>query len=266
MELIGAIDLLDSRATRLVQGDFARPIATLADPIRLAGTWAGEGLRHLHLVDLAGARAGRPVATSTIRALGQEAREAAPAMRIEIGGGLRTIEAVADMLDGETPRIDDAILGSKAATDPAFVADCADRWPGRIGVSLDISDGRVRVDGWRRDLADDATWRTRDKVELAARLLDAGASRLVVTDIRRDGAAAGPSLALMATFRQRFPKARLVAAGGVRGVEDLRALAGLGMDGAIVGRALLDGSLTIAGALAACRAQATPTSVLAARQ
>ena len=203
------------------------------------------GLRWLHLVDLDGAREGRPV---NGRILGVICRRAAQAgARVQVGGGLRDEAAVEGVLAAGAGV---AMLGSAAIRRPAFVAECAARWPGRIGFSLDLRRGRPAVDGW---LGDSPT----DPVELAGELLAAGASQLAVTDTERDGTGAGPNLDLVSTFRARFPQAMLIAAGGIGKAADLTALARLRVDGAIVGRALLDGSLELRQALAAAAGSTT---------
>ncbi|MDQ3937703.1 MAG: HisA/HisF-related TIM barrel protein, partial [Chloroflexota bacterium] len=170
------------------------------------------------------------------------ASDIAPSARVECGGGLRDLGSVAAMLK---MGVHEVVLGSAAVNDPTFLAQAAERWPGRVGAALDLRAGRPAVDGWTGE-------RAAAPFELATQLLEGGASRLVVTDITRDGTGAGPNLQLMAAFRARFPKAVLVAAGGVGTTAHLAALARLELDGAIVGRALLDGSLDIGEALAAC--------------
>jgi phosphoribosylformimino-5-aminoimidazole carboxamide ribotide isomerase len=138
---------------------------------------------------------------------------------------------------------DDALLGTAAIERPAFLRACADRHPGRIGVSLDLRDGRPAVDGWLRTA-------TADAAELARQLVDAGANRLIVTDTSRDGTLAGPNLALLTTLRAALPDATLVAAGGIGSLDDLRAVAGIGCDGAVIGMALLSGAIDPAEAVA----------------
>ncbi|MDP8905577.1 MAG: 1-(5-phosphoribosyl)-5-[(5-phosphoribosylamino)methylideneamino] imidazole-4-carboxamide isomerase [Chloroflexota bacterium] len=242
MEFAAAIDLLDGRARRLVGGDYARPIEASADPLELARGWLAAGVPRLHVVDLDGARLGQPVHLDVVVELARVRAEIAPAAKLEVGGGLRSEAAVAAVIDAGG---DEVILGTAALADRAFLARCAARWPRRIGVSLDVRAGRPAVDGWTRDLAD-------DPFALAGRLLEAGAFRLVITAVERDGTASGPALDLLAAFRRRFPDALLVAAGGIARADDLAQLAELGLDGAIVGRALLDRSLDVGEALAAC--------------
>jgi len=245
MELVGAIDLLGGRARRLVQGDYDRPITQSADPLGLARRWLEAGLRRLHVVDLEGARLGRPVHVGLVAELCRLTSRVAPTARVQAGGGLRDVQSVELMLDAGVETI---MLGSAAISRPEFLARCAERWPGRVGLSLDLRHGTAAVEGWQRTTAV-------DPVELAHRALEDGAARLAVTDIGRDGTALGPNLDLLVAFRTRFPTAVLLAAGGIASPTDLAALAALGLDGAIVGRALLDGSLDVAEALAACTAE-----------
>lgn len=246
MELIAAIDLLDGRANRLAQGDFDRRLGPGQDALALARQLIGAGIRRLHVIDLDGARTGKPVHCDLVVLLATEARSATPPVRVEVGGGMRDATAVEMTLASGA---DEVILGSAALADVDFFADCAERWPERVGVALDLRDGRPSVEGWTRELAGG------NVVETGRILLAAGASRLVVTDVSRDGMASGPDLGLMARFRVALPEGTLVAAGGIATVDHLRALAAMGMDGAIVGRALLDRSLSVGDALVACRTE-----------
>lgn len=241
MDLIPAIDLLDGRAVRLVQGDYARPAASLDDPTPLVGAWIRAGVRWLHVVDLGGARAGRPANLDQALALAGAVHEAAADAHVELGGGLRRLDDLERALHGG---IDVATLGTAAIEDPELLRAAADRWPGRVAVGIDLRDGRPAVDGWTRAGAG-------DPVTLARRFVDAGAAHIIVTDVARDGTRGGPNLELLAGMRAALPDIRLVAAGGVGSADDLRDLAGLGVDGAIVGLALLDGSLSIESAIAA---------------
>jgi phosphoribosylformimino-5-aminoimidazole carboxamide ribotide isomerase len=241
VELIPAIDLLGGAAVRLAEGDYARQVARDDDAVARAVEWARAGARRIHVVDLEGARQGRPVELRLVARLVASVRGAIPGTVIELGGGLRTIEDLAAALGAG---VDDVVIGTAAIESPTLVADAAARFPGRIGVSLDLRDARPAIDGWTRTVAVDPR-------VLAADVLAAGATRLTLTDAGRDGTLAGPNLEMLARFRQAFPSATLIAAGGVGSVDDLAALAAIGIDGVIVGRALLDGSLSIRGALEA---------------
>jgi phosphoribosylformimino-5-aminoimidazole carboxamide ribotide isomerase len=242
MELIPAIDLLGGSAVRLVEGDYTRRLESASEAVELASEWVRAGAHRLHIVDLDGARSGRPEQLRLASRVAAAARRAAPRpVTVELGGGLRTLE---DMAAAFAAGIDDAILGTAAVESPELLAAAAATWPGRVGASLDLRAGRPALDGWTRTL--DA-----DPLELAARLLDAGASRLTLTDTVRDGTLDGPNLPLLERCRAAFPDATVIAAGGVAGTADLVALAAIGIDGVIVGRALLDGSLSIGDALEA---------------
>jgi phosphoribosylformimino-5-aminoimidazole carboxamide ribotide isomerase len=239
VELICAIDLLDGGAVRLVRGDYDRRIDADDGPTELARRFVAAGCRRLHVVDLAGARTGRPAHLALVGEVAAAARAVSRDARIEAGGGLRTDADV----DAVLRVADDAILGTAAIERPGFLRGCADRHPGRIGVSLDLRDGRAVLDGWLRTGAGDA-------VELARRLVDDGAARLVVTDTARDGTLGGPNVELLAELRAALPTATLVAAGGIGSLDDLRALVRIGCDGAVVGMALLSGAIDPAEAVA----------------
>lgn len=250
MDLIPAIDLLDGKAVRLVQGDFDRQAASVSEPARVVADWVRAGVRWLHLVDLGGARAGRPQHLEQAALLVSAARDAAPDVRVELGGGLRHLDEIEAAL---AAGIDVAILGTAAVEDADLLAASVGRWPGRIAVSVDVRGDQVAVDGWARTAE-------RDPVRLAMAMASAGAAQLIVTDVHRDGTRRGPNHRLLARMRDAVPGTRLVAAGGVGTAADLRQLAALGLDGAIVGLALVDGSLSIAEGLEAAGERAMEVS------
>jgi phosphoribosylformimino-5-aminoimidazole carboxamide ribotide isomerase len=230
---------------RLVQGDYERRAAHVGDPESVVRSWIAAGVRHLHLVDLDGARAGRPVNLEAATRLASAAREGG-AVRVELGGGLRRLE---DIGSAFSAGVDLAILGTAAIDHPELLTQAVARWPGRIAVSVDILGESVALDGWTRSADADA-------VSVARRLADAGASQVIVTDTRRDGTRAGPNVELLDRMRAGLRDVRLVAAGGIASTDALRALAASGIDGAIVGLALVDGSLSLAEALEAVLAVA----------
>ena len=240
MELICAIDLLDDGALRLVQSDYERRIPAGTDAPALATRFVEAGCRRIHVVDLAGARAGKPMQLPLVAQVADAARAAAPGTTVELGGGLRTEDDVVAALEV----VDEVLLGTAAIERSGFLAACAARFPGRVAVSLDLRAGRPAVDGWLREGND-------DPVAIASRLLEEGASRLVVTETSRDGTLTGPDLEGLAALRSAFPDATLVAAGGVGSIDDLRALEAIGVDGAVVGLALLTGAVDPAEAVAA---------------
>jgi len=238
VDLIGAIDLLDGGAVRLFQGDYGRVTASVADPEATVRGWVRAGLRNLHVVDLGGARAGRPVALEAATNLAVAARAEAPDVRVQLGGGLRTTDDLAAALEVA----DVAIIGTGAIEDPAFLAAATAWWPGRIAVSIDVRGDRIALDGWTREAET-------EPVPMARSLEKVGVSTFIVTDISRDGTRGGPNMELLSDMRRALPAARLVAAGGISTADQLRALAAARIDGAVVGLALVDGSLDIGEAL-----------------
>ncbi len=232
MELICAIDLLAGGAVRLVQGDYDRRILADATAADLARRFVLAGCRRLHVVDLEGARAGAPRELALAGEVMRAARAVEPSVVVELGGGLRTQADVAAALDV----VDEALLGTAAIEDPGFLRAVAARYPGRIGVSVDLRDGRPALDGWSRTAEADVE-------SLIGILLDAGAARVTITETSRDGTLAGPGLETLRRLRDAFPGATLVAAGGIGSLDDLRALEEVGVDGAVVGLALLTGAI-----------------------
>ena len=232
MELICAIDLLSGGAVRLVQGDYDRRILADATAADLARRFVRAGCRRLHVVDLEGARAGAPRELALAGEVVRAARSVEPSVVVELGGGLRTDTDV----DAALGVVDEVLLGTAAIEDPGFLRAVADRHPGRVGVSVDLRDGRPALDGWSRTADEEVD-------DLIRRLLEAGAARLTITETSRDGTLAGPGLGTLTRLRATFPEATLVAAGGIGSLDDLHALRELGVDGAVVGLALLTGAV-----------------------
>jgi phosphoribosylformimino-5-aminoimidazole carboxamide ribotide isomerase len=243
VELIPALDLLGGRSVRLREGDYDQSLA-VGDPMERLEGWLVDGATAVHVVDLEGARAGEPRALPLMARLFARAREVAPDTRIQAAGGLRTEAAVAAVFDAGATA---AVLGTAAIEQPELLERCATRWPEGIFVALDLREGRLRGDGWLRALEGDA-------VPIGARAVDAGAAGILVTDVRRDGGLGGPNMELLGEFRAALPDAWLGAAGGVRSTADLLELQRMGLDGAIVGLALLTGGVDVAAARAALEA------------
>jgi phosphoribosylformimino-5-aminoimidazole carboxamide ribotide isomerase len=204
------------------------------DPIAIAERWAAAGAEWLHVVDLDGARAGHPVHLKVVARI-----SAATGLPLQLGGGLRTERDIAAALEVGAARV---ILGTVAARDPDLLARCLARWDERIAVGVDARDGRVAVAGWRETTGESA-------LELARRMDEMGVRTLVVTSIERDGTLAGSDTAGLQVLRAALPTARLIAAGGLATLADVRALARLGLDGAVLGRALYAGTLDLKEAL-----------------
>ena len=231
-EVIPAIDVLAGRVVRLSRG--RREDVTLegGDPIELARRYDAEGAVRLHLVDLGGAFDGVPSPTLLERVV------AAVGRPVQIGGGYRSLEAVAAALAVGADRV---MVGT-AALAPGFLDEAAARFGDGLVVAVDVRDGRVAVDGWTRESDTGAA-------ELAGRCAGAGARRLLVTSTARDGSLAGPDVALLSeVLPAGLP---VIAAGGVSTLDDLRAVRDLGCEGAIAGSALLAGRFTLPEAHAA---------------
>jgi len=235
-EVIPAIDVLQGRAVRLSQGRRAAVTVEGGDPVDLARLYAAEGAGRLHLVDLDGAFSGTPSLDLVSRIA------EAGGLRVQVGGGYRTLEAVAAAFDIGADRV---MIGT-AALSPAFLAEATERFGDGLVVAIDAADDRVAVDGWTR--ASEI-----GPVELAERCAETGVRRLLVTSTRRDGSLAGPDLDLLARVLPcGLP---VIAAGGVASLADLVALRDLGCEGAVAGSALLRRRFTLREALEATVAE-----------
>ena len=234
MIILPAIDLKDGQPVRLRRGDFATAHPVAADAIEQAKAFEAEGARLLHLVDLDGAREGRPVWCDRVQAILRET-----GLAVEVGGGIRTLEAVERYLEMGVHRV---VLGSIALRDPQLVEEACRRYGDRIAVGIDAKNGRVAAEGWTK------TSET-GYLELAAAMEQAGVRTLIFTDINRDGMLSGPNLTQLAALRGAVG-CSVIASGGIRNADDIRALAGIGVDGAICGRSLYAGTLSLAEALA----------------
>lgn len=238
MDVIPAIDLLDGQCVRLHQGDYQQVTRFSDDPVQQALEWQRQGARRLHLVDLDGARSGDPVNDAVIRRI-----TAALSIPVQLGGGVRSAERADDLLSFGLDRV---ILGTVALEQPELVGSLAARHPGRIVVGIDAKEGRVATRGWIQESAVLAT-------DLAARFADSGIAAIISTDIATDGTLAGPNLEALRQMALASP-VPVIASGGVGDLTDLLSLltlAPLGVEGVIVGRALYDGSVDLAEALAA---------------
>ena len=236
-ELIPAIDLLEGRCVRLSQGRYDQATVYGDDPAEVAGRFVAHPIPRLHVVDLDGARCGKPVNVDAIRRIA----ESAAGVPVQLGGGLRTLVAVEEAL---AIGVDRVVLGTAALRDPELVRGSARRFPGRIVVGIDAKEGCVAVEGWLEQSVTTAT-------DLARRFEDAGVAAIVHTDIARDGELSGPNLEASAELAACV-EIPVIVSGGVRSQEDVRraaSLAGGGIAGAIVGRALYTGDVDLGRAL-----------------
>ncbi|HLG62296.1 MAG TPA: 1-(5-phosphoribosyl)-5-[(5-phosphoribosylamino)methylideneamino]imidazole-4-carboxamide isomerase [Ktedonosporobacter sp.] len=233
MIILPAIDIKDGRCVRLYQGDYARSTVYDSDPVQVALRWQTAGASWLHIVDLDGAAAGYPVNVALIKKI-----RAATTLHIELGGGMRSLEHIEHTLELGVDRV---VLGTVAITDRALLQEAIRRWGERIAVGLDARDGWVAIAGWRETSRVMAT-------TLAAELSAIGVQRFIYTDIARDGALVGPNLSALREMQGATPRP-LIASGGVSSLADLRALAELGVEGAIVGKAIYTGDVDLAMAI-----------------
>lgn len=238
MILYPAIDLKDGACVRLLRGDMDRATVFGTDPAAQARAFAAAGAGWLHLVDLNGAFAGRPVNAAAVEAI-----LAAVSVPVQLGGGIRDLGTVEGWLARGVSRV---ILGTAAVENPALVRGAARAFPGRIAVGLDARRGRVATKGWAEDTGIEVA-------DLARAFEDAGVAAIIFTDIDRDGAMSGPNLAATEALA-RAVAVPVIASGGVSRLADLIALRDTGViAGAITGRALYDGALDLGQALAALR-------------
>jgi len=226
-----AIDVLDGRVVRLAQGVRSEVTVEGGDPVEAARRFAAEGAEWLHLVDLNGAFDGSPTPGLVGRVAG------ASPVPVQVGGGYRTLDAIETALAAGAGRV---MVGS-AALDPTFLADAASRFGEQLVVAIDARDGKVAVQGWTAESDLSAP-------ELAARCLDAGVARLLVTSTTRDGSLSGPDLDLLAAVLEAS-SLPVLAAGGIASLDDLRAVRELGCEGAIAGSAIWLGRFTLVGAV-----------------
>jgi phosphoribosylformimino-5-aminoimidazole carboxamide ribotide isomerase len=233
MIILPAIDVKDGRCVRLYQGDYSRVTTYDSDPVQVALRWQEAGASWLHVVDLDGAAQGRPVHVDLLKAI-----RAATKLRIEVGGGLRSLVHIERILDLGIERV---ILGTAALKDRALLGEAISRWDERIAVGLDARDGLVAIAGWHETSRVKAT-------ALAAELCAFGVPRFIYTDIARDGALSGPNLNALAELR-RATWRPLIASGGVSALADLHALAALNVEGVIIGKAIYTGDVDLAAAV-----------------
>jgi len=234
MLLIPAIDIKDGQCVRLRQGRMDDDTVFSDDPVAMAGKWVDAGARRLHIVDLDGAMAGRPVNIDIVR----EIAARFPELPIQVGGGIRDEEAIETYLDAGVSYV---IIGTSAVNEPHFVADVALAFPGHVIVGLDAKEGKVAIDGWSK-------LSHHDVIDLAQHFERDGVVAIVYTDISRDGMLSGVNVEATVALA-RAVTIPVIASGGVASLDDIRALAACeaeGVTGAILGRALYEGTLDFA--------------------
>lgn len=235
MEIWPAIDLRGGRCVRLIQGDYQQETIYGDDPAAMARQWVEQGAERLHLVDLDGARDGRMGNADAIRAIRKQVD-----VPCQLGGGIRDEAVIQDLLDWGIDRL---VVGTKALREPEWFQATCERFPQRLVAGIDARNGLVATDGWLETSDVPAT-------ELAARLALSPVAGIVYTDIAKDGMLAGPNLDAMRQMQQAV-SVPVIASGGVTTAEDVRQLAAIPMAGAIIGRTLYEGRLTLHEALEA---------------
>ena len=240
MIVLPAIDLLGGKAVRLRQGRYDQVTVYNDDPVAQAREWAEGGAEWIHVVDLDGARDGSPANLDVVAAIA-----ASVDARVELGGGLRTLSDVNRAMDAGVARV---VVGTALVTEPGFARSAALAFPGRIVGGVDARDGKVAVAGWKQGTAVDA-------FELAGELASMGVSRIVYTDISRDGMGSGIDVSAYVELA-RATTSPVIASGGVASLADIEALAVTGViEGVIVGRALYEEAFTLPEAIAAAAAR-----------
>jgi phosphoribosylformimino-5-aminoimidazole carboxamide ribotide isomerase len=244
MQLWPAIDLLGGRCVRLQQGDYARETVFSDDPASVAACFERDGARHLHLVDLDGARSGKPMNLDAVRNI-----LAAVDMECELGGGIRDEATIEMLLNLGLSRV---VLGTSALKQPEWFRDMIAKYPGKLVLGIDARDGFVATHGWLETSSVLA-------VEFVQLFANDPLAAIIYTDIATDGMLQGPNVEAMREM-QASVRLPVVASGGVTTAQDVADLAAAGLHSAIIGRALYAGTLTLKDALAAARTPvASPT-------
>lgn len=238
MEIIPAIDMIDGKCVRLVQGKFDQVTVFGNDPAEMAAHWVNLGAKRLHLVDLNGSRMGQPQETETIKKI-----LAAVDVPVQLGGGIRTLDIAKQMLDIGVDRV---IIGTSAALDHKLAESVFKELGEHAILGVDAKDGFVAVKGWEETTKEEA-------VDFAGRMQEAGARRVIYTDISRDGMMIGANIPAMKRMAEALD-IPVIASGGVSTIEDIKQLKELedtGIEGAIVGKALYTGALSLTEAIEA---------------
>lgn len=238
MRIYPAIDIIDGACVRLVQGDYSKKTKFADNPIDVALRWQSLGGEFIHIVDLDGAKSGTMPNFELITKMAKTLD-----VSIEVGGGIRNMDAVEKYLENGVGRV---IIGTSALSDPDFVKTAVDRYGSKIAVGIDAKDGMVAVNGWEEVSHTSA-------LELAKRMTDIGVQYIIYTDIATDGMLKGPNVAAMKEMVSSV-KTNIIASGGVTTIEDIKALRKVGVEGAIIGKALYTDRINLADAIEVARA------------
>jgi phosphoribosylformimino-5-aminoimidazole carboxamide ribotide isomerase len=237
VEVIPSIDVKDGRVVRLYQGDYDKVTVYDQEPVAVARRWQELGAASVHVVDLDGASEGTPLNLPVIARIVREL-----GVPVQVGGGMRSLEIAERWLDLGVARV---VWGTAAVREPAMVEAAIERWGDRVALGVDARDGKATTDGWKQTSE-------RGAVELARYFVDRGMTRVIYTDISRDGTLTEPNYAAMAEMVEAAGPAEVIASGGVAALDHVKRLAETGVAGVIVGRALYAGTLDLAEAIAQC--------------
>jgi phosphoribosylformimino-5-aminoimidazole carboxamide ribotide isomerase len=233
MEIIPAIDIRGGRCVRLYQGDYERETVFAEDPVTAALRWYSQGARWLHIIDLDGAIAGEPKNMGVVKQIMKET-----GLLIELGGGIRQEKVARRLLRQGVSRI---ILGTAAIENRELVKKLCQQFDEAIAVSLDTRDGKIAVHGWQKNTVIEV-------LQLSREMVDAGVKRLIYTDIKRDGTLTEPNFDMISRLLTEA-NVPVIVAGGISRLEHLRRLKELGVEGAIIGKALYTGDIDLAEAI-----------------
>jgi phosphoribosylformimino-5-aminoimidazole carboxamide ribotide isomerase len=232
MLLIPAIDLKDGKCVRLRQGDMSDATVFSDDPVAMARHWVAQGARRLHIVDLNGARSGRPVNEAVIKRIIAAVGDDIP---VQLGGGIRDLDTIERYIDDGVAYV---VIGTAAVKSPGFLQDACSAFGGHVIVSLDARDGKVATDGWSKLTGHDV-------IDLAQKFEDYGVDAILYTDIGRDGMMTGVNIEATVELA-RAVKIPVIASGGVSGIADIERLCAVepeGIEAAILGRSLYEGAI-----------------------
>lgn len=227
MIIFPAIDILDSKCVRLIQGDYEQEVVYDDNPVQMAKKWEEKGAEFIHIVDLNGAKSGESVNKQIITKIAKTVN-----VPIQVGGGIRTLDTVHDYIESGVSRV---IIGTAAVTDRAFLKDAVVKYGEKVAVSLDARNGYIATDGWTDTSEVKA-------LDLVKELEEIGVKTIVYTDIAKDGMLQGPNLEEQRAINEATT-IDVIASGGVTTVEDVESLRKLDLYGCIIGKALYDGKL-----------------------
>jgi phosphoribosylformimino-5-aminoimidazole carboxamide ribotide isomerase len=233
MEIYPAIDLFEGKAVRLFKGDYAQMTVYSENPLQVAKDFESKGAKFVHLVDLEGAKNGNTPNIEVVESIAKNTN-----LFVEIGGGIRSMEVVEKYLSHGVSRV---ILGTSAVTDPTFLSQAIKKYGDKIAVGIDVKDGYVAIKGW----LEKSQYTCEEFFEKMQKL---GVSRVICTDVSKDGAMQGTNRELYANLSKKF-KVDVTASGGVSSIEDIKALKKIGVKGAIIGKAYYIGAIDLEGAI-----------------